>query len=204
MTAKRGTRSAQQDAAKKPLSDQHRRFVEEFLIDLNARQAAIRSGYGAKNAASVACRVMARPEVQEAIAAGQAARSARTEITADQVLKELAKVGFANIKDHLRATATGDPAMELALDDADKMAAVSEVTVEDYMDGRGEDAREVRRVKFKMHDKISALVNIGKHLGMFKQEHEHSTKNGQPLFGPAVVEVVITQPDAGKAKPKAA
>jgi phage terminase small subunit len=55
------------------------------------------------------------------------------------------------------------------------------VTVEDYLDGRGEDARKVRRVRFKPADKRGALVDLGKHLGMFKDRIEHSGKDGGPV-----------------------
>jgi hypothetical protein len=50
---------------------------------------------------------------------------------------------------------------------------LSEVTVEDFVDGRGEDARAVKRVKFKLHDKRAALVDLGRHLGMFSVRHHH-------------------------------
>ena len=65
------------------LSPKQQRFVEEFLIDLNATQAAIRAGYSEKTAAAIGCENLTKPEIAAAIAASQAARSARTEITAD-------------------------------------------------------------------------------------------------------------------------
>ena len=63
----------------------------------------------------------------------------------------------------------------------EQAAAISEVTVEDYKDGRGEDARDVRKVKFKLSDKRSALVDIGKHLGMFVERKELTGKDGGPI-----------------------
>ena len=53
-----------------------------------------------------------------------------------------------------------------------------EVVVEDFVDGRGEDARDVRRVKFKLADKKGALVDIGRHLGMFIDRRERSGDDG--------------------------
>jgi len=55
------------------------------------------------------------------------------------------------------------------------------VTVKDYVEGRGEDAREVKRVRFKLADKRAALVDLGRHLGMFVDRHEHSGPAGGPI-----------------------
>ena len=78
----------------KPLPAKRQRFVEEYLIDLNATQAAIRAGYSAKTAGSIGEEILKKPEIQEAIQAAMKARSERTEITADRVLKELGRIAF--------------------------------------------------------------------------------------------------------------
>ena len=66
------------------------RFVEEFLFDLNATQAAIRAGYSAKTAKAIGCENLAKPDIAAAIAEAQAARSERTKIDTDWVLTRLA------------------------------------------------------------------------------------------------------------------
>lgn len=71
------------------LNSKQQRFVEEYLIDLNATQAAIRSGYSPKTARAIGCENLAKPDIADAIAAAQEARSKRTLITADQVLRDL-------------------------------------------------------------------------------------------------------------------
>jgi phage terminase small subunit len=91
----------------------------------------------------------------------------RTAITKVRVLTELAKIGFANMLDYMKVGANGDPYLDFSAITRDHAAALIEVTVEDFKDGRGEDSREVRRVKFKLADKKGALVDIGKELGMF-------------------------------------
>jgi phage terminase small subunit len=90
------------------------------------------------------------------------------EITADKVLQEMAAIGFSNMGHYLRFTTSGEPLVKLDDLSPMQMAAVSEVVVEDFVEGRGEDARDVRRVKFKLHDKRAALKDIGQHLGIFK------------------------------------
>ena len=67
-----------------------------------------------------------------------------------------------------------DAFVDLSTLTRDQAAAIQEVTVEDYKDGRGENARDVRRVKVKLSDKRAALVDMGRHLGMFKELHERS------------------------------
>ena len=164
------------------LTPRQARFVDEYLIDLNATQAAIRAGYAAGKSAEVqAARLLGNAKIAARIAQRQAARSRRTEITQDAVLTELAKIGFANMADYMRAGANGDPYLDFSALTRDQAAALQEVTVEDFTDGRGEDAREVRRVKFKLADKRAALVDVGRHLGMFKERHEHTGKDGGPI-----------------------
>ena len=60
--------------------------------------------------------------------------------------------------DYMKSTPQGDPYLDFSALTRDQAAALSEVTVEDFLDHRGEEARSVRRVKFKLHDKQAALV----------------------------------------------
>lgn len=156
-------------------------FVQEYLVDLNGKQAAIRAGYSPKTAEVQASRLLSLAKVAEAVSKAQAKRSERTEITADQVLQELAKIGFANMKDYIRTTDAGDAFVDLSELNREQAAAISEVTVEDFVDGRGDDARDVRKIKFKLSDKRAALVDMGKHLGMFIERKELTGKDGGPI-----------------------
>ena len=152
------------------LSPKRVRFVEEYQVDLNGTQAAIRAGYSARTANPQAARLLANVSIQAALTAAQEARSRRTAITADRVVRELALIGLANMADYMARTAQGDPYLDFGALTRDQAAALQEVTVEDYLDGRGEDARAVRRVKFKLHDKRAALVDLGRHFGLFRNE----------------------------------
>lgn len=172
------------------LTPKQERFVAEYLIDLNATQAAIRAGYSAKTASSQGERLLRNVEVAKAIANAQKARSARTEITQDRVLKELAKLGFANMQDYMSVTQEGEPFADLSKLTRDQAAAITEFTVEDFTEGRGDDARDVRRVKFKLADKRAALVDIGKHLGMFKDKVELSGAGGGPVATITRIELI--------------
>lgn len=152
------------------LTPQQLQFVAEYLIDLNATQAAIRAGYSAKTANQQGSRLLAHAKVSAAIVEAKAARAERNEITADRVIQELAKLGFSNMMDYMRVGPEGDPVLDFSAITREQAAALTEVTVEDFTDGRGEDSRDVRRVKFKLADKRSALVDLGKHIGMFREQ----------------------------------
>ena len=104
-----------------------------------------------------------------------AERAERTRLTGDMVVDELRKIGFANMADYMKSTPEGDPYLDFSALTPAQTAALSEVTVEDYVQGRGENARQVKRVKFKLYDKQAALVALARHLGMFEP------KSSQPL-----------------------
>ncbi|MCM1958159.1 terminase small subunit [Acinetobacter modestus] len=163
------------------LRGKQQRFVDEYLVDRNATQAAIRAGYSAKTANEIGAQNLAKLSIKEAIAIGEAEIAERTKITQDMVIKELAKIGFSNMLDYINVTEGGDPVTDFSTLTRDQAAAISEITVEEYTEGRGDDARNVKRTKFKLSEKRSALVDIGKHLGMFKDHLVHSNDPENPL-----------------------
>lgn len=163
------------------LTAKQQRFVEEYLIDLNATQAAIRAGYSKKTAGAIGVENLKKPLIATAISEGRKKQAERTEITADKVLAELALLGFANMEDYIRITKEGEPYIDLSELTREQAAAISEVAIDDYVEKRGKNAREVRKVRIKFHDKKGALVEIGKHLGMFTERLEIEAK------GPLVI-----------------
>ncbi len=96
---------------------------------------------------------------------------AKLAITKEAVLGELAKIAFANMADYMKVGEDGQPSLNFKDLTRDQAAALTEITVEEFKDGRS-DKREVRRVKFKLADKEKALVDLGKHLGLFIERHE--------------------------------
>ena len=139
------------------------RFVEEYLVDLNATQAAIRAGYSEKTAAETGYENLRKPDIAEAIQAAKAARSERTELTIDRVVLELAKIAFSDMAHYVRfdgATAYTD----FSAMPPGATAAISEIVVDEFTDGRGDGARDVKRTKFKLHGKQAALDALLKHL----------------------------------------
>src|SRR5580700_11370390 len=113
------------------LTPKQARFVQEYLIDLNAAQAAIRAGYSAKTARVIGHENLTNPDIAAAIEKAMAERAERTRLTADWVVDELRKLAGANMADYMRSTPEGDPYLDFSSLTRDQTAALAEVTVED-------------------------------------------------------------------------
>jgi len=111
------------------------------------------------------------PAVANRIAEIQMQIATRTEITAQRVLEELAKIGFASYGDFLKLDENGRTTVDVASLTKDQLAAISEMEINTSEDGK-------QRIKVKLHDKRAALMDIGKHLGMFREKIEISGPNG--------------------------
>ncbi len=161
-----GPYRADKASAGKAMTPKQQRFIEEYLIDLNATQAAKRAGYSKPNKQGP--RLLVKVGIAEAIAKGQAALAERTGITVDQVLKELALIGFADMGTYLKFN-NGDTTVRLDWTYLSPGATkiIQEITQEEHTGGRGHDTGQIRRTKFKLYSKLDALEKIGRHLGMF-------------------------------------
>ncbi len=155
------------------LTPKQARFVAEYLVDLNAAQAAIRAGYSAKTAKEIGCENLTKPNIQAAIEAGQLNLSRKTGITQERVLNELAKIAFADQRKVMRWGASGVTLLESQELSDDDAAIVSEVSETTTATGGS--------LKLKTHDKVGALKLLGEHLGLFKQRIEHTGENGGPI-----------------------
>jgi phage terminase small subunit len=167
------------------LTIKQEKFCLAYIETGNASEA-YRRAYDCKkmsaNAIAVnASRLMDNTKVALRVAELQANLQKRHEVTVDRIISELALLGFSNMLDYMQPQDDGTAYVDLSKLTREQAAAISEVTVESYMEGHGEDARPVKKVKFKLTDKRSALVDLGKHFGMFKDIHEVSGKNGGPI-----------------------
>jgi phage terminase small subunit len=106
--------------------------------------------------------------VQDRVAELQAARVQLLKVTQDQVVREFAKLAFVNMQDFITVQADGSAYTDLRKLTRDQAAAIQEITVDrGYTEGRGDAARNVKRVKVKLADKQGALNSFAKHLGMY-------------------------------------
>ena len=152
------------------MTKKQKRFVEEYLVDLNATQAAIRAGYkagSAQRASEIGSELLQKTPVSDAIAKAMAERSKRTGISQDRVIQELARIAFVNPQNVINPK---DASVKADATE-DDLACIQSVKVKTTNGSKGKSIeREVR-----LNDKMKALELLGKHLGMFKDKLELDT-----------------------------
>ena len=150
-------------------------FVERYLISLNATQAAKEAGYSEKTAHRIGAENMQKPAIVAAIQEKRAEAQKRNEVTLDRIISEYATIAFSGMSKFIRINAQGEPVVDLSKCTPDDLDLLAETTIEDFTDGRGEDARDVRRVKIKTLDRLKALETLGRHLGLGDKAHNDTT-----------------------------
>lgn len=182
-------------ATKKTITPKQKRFADEYLIDLNATQAAIRAGYSPKAASEGGYHLLRNPKVAAYIEARQAVLAERTGITQERVLTALAEVGFGDIRGffdasgNLRAIPDLSPAQAAMLAGFEVATSVSE------------DEGVTRTAKIKMTDRLRALELMGKHLGMFADRVKHDATEELLAMGRALG-LVAGRIEPGKSDPR--
>jgi phage terminase small subunit len=145
-----------------PLKERHRRFVLEYIIDLNGRAAAVRAGYARGKASARACGLLRRPEVQAFLREELAAREQRTRVTGDRIIAELERIGFADPSRVAHWCADG-----VTLRDSDDMTPDDRAAVKWISVGGRKGAKAQR---FEMHDKLAALELLARLTGLMTRQ----------------------------------
>ncbi|MCF3934334.1 terminase small subunit [Acuticoccus sp. M5D2P5] len=152
------------------LTDKQARFVEEYLIDLNATQAAIRAGYSPKTATAAGSKNLALPKIAAAIMEAKEARSERTKVDADWLLKRLAEEAEADLADLYAEDGALRPVRDWPK--VWRKGLVAGIDVEEIRE-EGVVIGLVRKVK--LSDRVKRLELIGKHVDVqaFREQVEH-------------------------------
>lgn len=145
------------------MTNKQKRFIEEYLIDFNATQSAIRAGYSVDTAKDIGCENLAKPNIKKAINKALAERSRRTGITQDRVIQELARIAFVNFNDIVNEN--GEIKSDASADD---LACVESYKVENGDSINGSSSKR----EVKLASKMKALELLGKHLGMFSDKFD--------------------------------
>lgn len=156
----------------KKLTDKQKKFVEEYLIDLNATQACIRAGYSVKTAKEIGAQNLTKLNIQEAISRAMAERSKRTGINQDRIVQELARIAFVKITD----VVDSDGEINTNASD-DDLACIESYKVEDSDSVNGSSSKR----EVKLASKIKALELLGKHVGMWNDKIQVDVSI--PVFG---------------------
>lgn len=157
--------------AAKALNPKQQQFVAEYLVDLNATQAAIRAGYSPKTAGVQGFDLLKKPEIAAAIERLRNEHAKNTGLTVERVLTEAMRLAFFDIRK--LTDADGNPLPINQLDD-DTAAAIQGLELAtERMRGDEEGAETVVR-KYKVADKNSALERLFKHLGLFEKDNKQN------------------------------
>ncbi|MCF2498382.1 terminase small subunit [Dyadobacter chenhuakuii] len=169
------------------LSPKQKRFADEYLIDLNGTQAAIRAGYSANSAVEQASQMLSNIKISEYIQVRKAELDQKLEskfmITRERVLEEYARLAFSDIRGFYNAEGGLKHISDLTDDQAASLAGVESYEDFSYVDDEKIPAGTTKKIK--TYDKIRALEGIRKMLGYDQPDkHEHTGKNGMPLKAP--------------------
>ena len=155
--------------ARTKLTAKQERFVAEYLVDLNATQAAIRAGYSKRNADKIGSELLGKTRVAESIKEAQSRREKRTEITQDKVLREIALIAFLDA----RKVMSWGPRGVTFLDSDSLSEDVARCVVEASQTVTPHGGT----IRVKMADKLSALKLLGEHLGIFNTKSTGDTED---------------------------
>lgn len=172
---------------------QHEVFAKEYWLSFNATEAAKRAGYSPKNAHNTGARLLKDASIQQRLAELREAAEERYDISEDRVMQHLAAIAFQNISDFMEFTSDGDPILDVSKATKLQRACISKIKVEDYLDGRGEDARDIRKTEITLHPKLPALVKLGEKMGYFK-DPEDSENERAAKFAAALLEITRQKP----------
>lgn len=142
------------------LTEKQKKFADEYMISLNAAQAAIKAGYSKKNACKTGSENLTKPDIQLYMRERQKELQKQTQITQQDVIRELAKIGFSNITDFVEIKGGCVTVKDTSQIPQDKVGAIASIEKGSF------------GIKLKLYSKLDALEKIGRHLGMFGKTRE--------------------------------
>ena len=145
-------------------------FCQSYVRHGNATRAAKEAGYSEKTAYAQGHRLLNKAEIIERVATIRSDRWKALHMSDDELLAEAARLARFNIGRITHITPDGDPYIDLSMATEDDFAAITELAIEDFTDGRGDDARDVRRVKVKAPNKLAAVNLLMKQRGMLVEK----------------------------------
>ncbi|WP_428067379.1 terminase small subunit [Chryseobacterium gambrini] len=159
------------------LTDKQERFCREYIIDLNATQAAIRAGYSKKVAGSIGFENLKKPEIEKYILSLREKKSAELDFSFERLANELAKVAFGDVKNYFDGNGRLIDINEL---ESAVSASIKGVTVQqEKIKTMGEVIIESSVKKVESYDKLKAIELLGKMFGHFSKDNEQKKGESQ-------------------------
>ncbi|HCJ7330187.1 terminase small subunit [Enterobacter hormaechei] len=172
------------------LTDKQEMFCREYLIDLNATQAAIRAGYSAKTANRTASENLSKPDVKSRIAELKTQRNDLVGINATYVLNRLVEIDQMDVLDILNSTGELKPVAEWPKVWRTTLSGLDVMTVA----GDGDTAGLLKKIKWP--DKVKNLELLGKHIDVnaFKETIDHKSSDGTMTPQPTIIQLLPVEP----------
>lgn len=155
----------------RPLTGKQQRFIDEYMIDMNAAAAARRAGYSKKTARLIGHENLTKPNIAAAIDEARSQLSQTSKATVEWIVAELMHIASANIQDYAEFASDGSIKLDMEAILRDLGGAVSDFVIEEVVIapvGDGRPQRIKRHFTIRMSNKLAALQALGKHLGMFQ------------------------------------
>ncbi len=153
-------------SATSPLNDRETAFVREYLISRSPMDAYVKAGYAAKTARVNSSRMMTKDNIRAAIARETSIAREKSRKTLDDLIEEYIHLGFTGMSRFMRVDDNGQPVIDLKGCSKADLDLIAEVTIDTYMDGKDEDARQVKRIRIRPYDRFKALDKLAQHLGL--------------------------------------
>lgn len=157
------------------LNERQRQFVNEYLVDLNATQAALRAGYAERSAAVTASRMLKNPKIQELIQERRDALAEALDVDQTRVLRELAIISFSDIRRYFRMAADG----YLEVCDLTELPRELSAAIESFQMIRTpqpDGLPDKVTMRLKLHSKTRGIEMLGRHLGLFEADEAQRRK----------------------------
>ena len=171
------------------MTPKQRRFVAEYLIDLDATHAAIRAGFSKKSASSLGYQLLQHPSVRKAVIAGKALQLDRAELTAARVLEELRRIAFTDVRGFFDVRGNLIPLRDLTAEQGSQLASFEVIIKNAFAGDRLTDTVH----KIKLWDKVHSLELLAKHFRLLVDRVEVVDAGGR------VARLVAARKRLGKA-----
>lgn len=150
------------------MTDLQKRFAEEYVIDYHITDAGKRAGIQGDNIRITAWQMLQLPDVQAYVEELQAEAAKRCQITKDEWLNEWKKIGFSSITNYMEDDLEIKPLSETK--DPEVIKSIKKTVTDNEFGSK-------TSIEFTLHDKATALQNIGKHLGYYEEDNKQQSKN---------------------------